>query len=334
MKVLFLLAIAAAAVLLPAQAPPLEFRAGTRVVEISIIATHKLNKFALRDLLTPPVNDLRAEDLRLFDNGVEQAIASFEKLGQGGASAAGAAALPPQRLSIIVLDCLNTGWVAQIFGRDGVSKMLTRETLKNPPAGGRIAIFALGENLHLLHDLSTDYVSLRAAVKKYEGERPQNGLGSLIPNFRNRILDTFEAMAQIAQLAKSYPGKKTLLWISNGVPAPRDLQKELVQTVRELGGANVTLYFVNPGGMDSSTPDPMDMAEQTGGRTLSNSNDVGSMIRQAMDEAAGGRQTGSYSLTFVPKTYLEDGSFHDLRLQTSRKGVVLHYRTSYSADHH
>jgi hypothetical protein len=34
----------------------------------------------------------------------------------------------------------------------------------------------------------------------------------------------------------------------------------------------------------------------------------------------------------VPKDYREDGSFHILRLTTSRRGVELRYRPGYVAD--
>jgi hypothetical protein len=37
-------------------------------------------------------------------------------------------------------------------------------------------------------------------------------------------------------------------------------------------------------------------------------------------------------LTFVPKDYVEDGSFHGLRITTLRKGVTLRYRPGYGAD--
>ncbi len=36
-------------------------------------------------------------------------------------------------------------------------------------------------------------------------------------------------------------------------------------------------------------------------------------------------------LTFGPKAYYEDGSFHRIQLKTSRKGVNLRYRTGYIA---
>lgn len=39
-----------------------------------------------------------------------------------------------------------------------------------------------------------------------------------------------------------------------------------------------------------------------------------------------------YVLTFVPRDYLDDGSFHELRVKTSRRHVELHYRMGYVAD--
>lgn len=60
--------------LLPALAaaqPPV-FHSDTRVVEVAIIA---------QDLHHIPIQDLRKEDLRLFDNGIEQTILSYDKIG-------------------------------------------------------------------------------------------------------------------------------------------------------------------------------------------------------------------------------------------------------------
>jgi VWFA-related protein len=336
------------------QEPPPAFHAGTRVVEITVAATRAPNKLALRDLVTPPVDDLRATDLRLFDNGVEQTIASFEKLGQGGAPAPTGRdakdSASPQRLSIIVLDALNTPWTDQIAGRAGVSQMLA----KLPP-GDRIAILALGDNLHLLHDFSTDYASLRAAVEKYEGEKPANWAGTFPGDLfraphppaafseRIRIRDTLRALTEIGQMAKIYPGQKSLLWVSiafptqfttlgvgGAAPAPEFFHIEAARAMRELGIANVALYPISPEGLNPLNPDSMtEMAEPTGGRALFGSNDVSALVRAAMDDAREG-----YVLTFVPKDYQEDGSFHDLSLKTSRKGVELRYRPGYVADRH
>jgi VWFA-related protein len=327
MRLLCLLLMGTAA----GQTPP-AFRAGTRVVEVTIVATRSGDR---------PVDDLRASDLRLFDNNKEQTILSLERLGEKSQ-----ANHPPTRLSIILLDALNTSFSDQIYGREGVSQMLSKL-----PEGDRVAIFALGDTLHLLHDFSTDYGSLRNAVEKYDGEQPLNWAGDLATtpmadlnglaasSERRRILDTLQALTQIAQNIKRYPGQKSLLWVSAGFPAqfrthdssgaaPEFFHQEVSRAMRELGAANVALYPVTPEGLKPQKVDSMEeMSDQTGGRTLSLSNDVSALVRAAMDDGRAG-----YVVTFAPSDYREDGSFHDLRIQTSRRGVELRYRPGYVAD--
>ncbi len=160
------------AMTLAAQQNPV-FQSDTRVVEIAVVA---------KDANDSPVADLRQRDLRVFDNGAEQAMLSFENLGiaprtpgatsTGPTSVSGNVTSPvTPRLSIILLDALNTSVSSQIYGRKAVSDML--RTL--PPGENRIAIFVLGDELRLLHDASTDTASLRAAVDGYMGEHPHNG---------------------------------------------------------------------------------------------------------------------------------------------------------------
>ena len=68
MRVAFLMFAAIAA----AQGPT--FRAGTRIVEVAVVA---------KDANDAPITDLREEDLRLFHNGVEQSILLTTLLGVG-----------------------------------------------------------------------------------------------------------------------------------------------------------------------------------------------------------------------------------------------------------
>jgi hypothetical protein len=123
------------------------FQSDTRVVEIAVVA---------KDANDSSIADLRQRDLRVYDNGVEQAMLSFENLGVatrtmgvtsgGGISAVGTAtSRATPRLSIILLDALNTSVSSQIYGRKAISEMLG--TL--PPGENRIAIFVLGDELRL-----------------------------------------------------------------------------------------------------------------------------------------------------------------------------------------
>lgn len=372
MKALVLVIIVTAAVQGQSTQP---YRTGTRVVEITIAADADGHK---------PVTDLRPTDLRVFDNGKQQTIASLAKLQAGGtgsdASHAKSPNGPPKRLSIIVLDALNTPWSDQLYGGDGVCQVFG-----NLPPSNRVAVFALDSGLHLLHDFSNDYESLRASVERYEtqpisnwvrnwpfypalyrakitdsltvgpdaafeGIGPNGIVGSPMPTIfdestaigfadTNRILYTLQALTRIADLTRSYPGPKSILWISAGFPTqlatyndgvavPEFFHQDVAQAMQELGIDNAVLYPISPEGLDWSHVESMkEMAEQTGGRVFYGSNDVQSLVRGAMNDMSEG-----YALTFVPKNYIADGSLHQLRIETTRKGVALRYREVYVGD--
>jgi VWFA-related protein len=161
----------------PAQSPA--FRSDLNVVEIAVVA---------KDSNDSPITDLKKNDLRLFDNGVEQTILSFENLGDasvgnpGGPVPASAetpyqapyqtTGRPRARLSVILLDTLNMSFKTQTDGRKAVSQMIE----KLPQGRDKFAIFALDDSLHLLHDFSRDKASLLAAVGHYRGPYPRIGV--------------------------------------------------------------------------------------------------------------------------------------------------------------
>ncbi len=332
MRLAFLLMAALAS----AQGPV--FRSDTRIVEVAVVA---------KDSKDLPITDLRKDDLRLFDNGVEQTILSFDKLGKSTGR-------PARRLSVIVLDALNTGWADQIYGRDAVSQMLE----KLPPGRDRIAIFALGDDLHLLHDFSTDTASLRAAVDHYDGEQPFFGVDQsrssnpssaeisseavLHPKKSDdpsagfaqelRLSRTLDALQAIARIMRDAQGEKNLLWVTAGFPPPA-AHLGIEGAMRELAAAKLMLYPVDARGVLASVQanvnvgSMQELAEQTGGRAYYNDNDTAVLVRAALDDSREG-----YVLTYAPRDYRQDGSAHQVRLKTSRKGVELRYRPGYFAD--
>jgi VWFA-related protein len=313
------------------QAPP-AFHTGTRIVEVTLSATSPPKHFALRDQLHTPVNDLSAADLRIFDNGVPQTIASFERIGgavrgRNGVSVAGDAS-EDQRASVIVLfDSLNTAKRNQFISHDEVRKLL----LRLPPET-RVALVGMDEYLRVFQDFSFDREALRAAIPKYErdyafdafsaGEVPYANLDP-----RARISKSVDALSQLARLAENVRGKKNVLWMSSGFPL-NVLRGELMKAVRALVAANVALYPISPEGLEpDSTDNIVELAALTGGKAFYGSNDVAGMAQAALKFTGDG-----YVLTFVPTDYREDGSFHQLRVETSRRQVELHYRIGYVAD--
>jgi VWFA-related protein len=218
-------------------------RTNVHAVEVSVIAT---------DSKGLPVSGLGASDFRVFDNGKEQAVASFEKI--GSRAAPGQAALPPntysnrvseagsgelgkakqpQVLSMILLDAVNTNFRSQTVMLRAVEHILEQIQPEE-----RVAIYAFGSRFVTIHDFSSDKASLLAKLRKYHGEVPDGAdiLGALDvdldissdlvqpPNWiiartlAAKAVDTFEALEAIANRVKGVPGRKNLLWISAGFP--------------------------------------------------------------------------------------------------------------------
>ena len=198
---------------------------------------------------------LHGSDLRVFDDGKAQTILSLEPMDRGSATAQGepGTARPtesPDRNSyphsvIILLDALNTEWSDQVFAHRAVEHLLDA-----PSSGERIAIFALGDRLYLVHDFTSDIAELRAALHKLSVKAPHADTAAASPSpysaavsfsslaafsnsmhthdhvtdfearffQRRRILSSFEALTAIANLAKKIPGQKDLLWVSSAFP--------------------------------------------------------------------------------------------------------------------
>jgi VWFA-related protein len=148
-------------------------RTNVRMVEVSIVATDGKGKF---------VSGLEAKDIRVWDNGKEQTIASFRSVSSVTPSTT--AALPPgtfsnrtsgsseigkeaqpQTLSIVLLDEKNTKFRYQAIVRQAVEKVLGQKAPEQ-----RIALYGLGDRLNALHDFSADKESLLAKLHEYHGE--------------------------------------------------------------------------------------------------------------------------------------------------------------------
>jgi hypothetical protein len=117
-------ALAVWAAVATAQQPT--FRSTTRIVEVTLRASR-----ADRSAVT----NLTVAELKLTDNGRPQEIRSLERI-RGGA---GSAERPtPRRLTILLLDALNTEWSDQVYARRAAT-----QAFEQFEAGERVAVFAL-----------------------------------------------------------------------------------------------------------------------------------------------------------------------------------------------
>jgi VWFA-related protein len=68
------------------------------------------------------------------------------------------------------------------------------------------------------------------------------------------------------------------------------------------------------------------LAEDTGGRTCKNSNDLSGCVATALKDGS-----SYYQVAFYPENIKWDGTYHRVTVRTSRRGVTLNYRRSYFA---
>jgi VWFA-related protein len=149
------------------------FRAGTTLVEFSIVATDERGQ---------PVTDLKANEISIIQNGRPQQVAFFRFEGSAFTPDASAAKREPiapgiftnrieyspgpaRNVTAIVIDTLNT------LPEDQVAmKAQVMQYLRALAPNTRVAVYMLGSNLRILHDFTDDLDALRERLAKHNIE--------------------------------------------------------------------------------------------------------------------------------------------------------------------
>jgi len=203
-------------------------RTNTRLVVVDVVAI---------DGKGQPIPDLKAADFTLLEDSKPQKISgfTFEHPGSNLAQTA-QIQLPPSvvtnapkfqsnSLNVILFDTVNGEFAEHAYARDQLLKFLDTAELGRP-----VAIFALQNQLKLLHDFSTDNKSLSAAVAKYRPPAKNNNAESMESRasaFSTRgdyhtserdIENTLNQLNVLAKVLAGYPGRKNLIWLSESFP--------------------------------------------------------------------------------------------------------------------
>lgn len=372
----------------PAQSPTI-LRASTHLVQVNVIALDKTAQ---------PVLDLTAADFALTDDGHEEKI-SVLSLEKSDEACPPPAPLPagtfsnrwedqpdaPSSVTVVLLDAVNTAVPDQASARQDVA-----DFLRGVQPQDRVAVYALGRNLEMLHDFSGDGGALAQSVLAYRGEvptfldpSPDNTTNRIVPRLavsamaqasvdqqegttflERRAFLTLGAIEGIARYLARLPGRKNLIWVSDGFPfslgydslresGPKRpdaaITDEIDRLARALNDANLAIYPVDARGL---VPNPAfqasqsvvartgrgtaeiqseidtmhEIAERTGGRAYYDTNDIAGALRQAVEDAR-----ATYVLGYYPEHVKWDGRFHRIKLTVKRPGVQLRYRLGYFA---
>ena len=148
-----------------AQVPPPTVRVTTHLVLVDVVVTDKAGK---------PLTDLKAQDFKIEENGKAQKVAVFSAPGERSAPTAPSLPpgiysnrpeyrTPPQAVSVVLLDAVNTSFKDQAYARSQMLKYLKEQFQPNQ----RMAIFTLTDSLRELQDFTSDPHVLQAALEHY-----------------------------------------------------------------------------------------------------------------------------------------------------------------------
>ncbi len=298
----------------PQQAPPPQ-----AVVNLNVIAL---------DSKGQSVMDLQADDLRVQDNGKPQKISSFRRRQSHLATPA---ALGPREYAnragnviphatVILFDQLNT----QFADRGYVSNQLVNVLQKfESPDNLYLYLITTNGSLYPVHGLPGNeedaakdsswtrdiQAKLSEALRITLAHRPTD----LVIDIDARVRATFETLSMVAARLAAVPGRKTIVWLTHGVPislSPArtgladwiDYTPYVEQLSQTLDHADVSIYAVqqSPPGTDTSgqaDSGRMSSANPTGRGGMSSPSDPGAVpgvtglgSEQTLDEFA--RLTG------------------------------------------
>jgi VWFA-related protein len=366
------------------------FRTGTTLVEFTVVA---------RDGRDRSVTDLKKDEIAVSEDGASREVAFFRFDGGVDAEKREAlpvgfftnrseyASGPARNVTAIVIDSINT-----LPSEQNTLRTQLLHYLATIGPNTRVGVYQIGSRITVLHDLTDDIDLLRARIgavrslAQAQATEEQSARSDKAPTedssapmmqvaldemikLEMDYQETVAARKRVASLASleaiashltGVPGRKSLVWITEGIPIrttfrfPTFHEQQIKRTAERLATAGVAVYPVDALGL---TPPPsqlsatgrgsaripatlrlpdglpdqrkwatMDvMADVTGGRVSKNTNDFTQGIKEA-----GADLRGAYSIGYYTADERDDG-WRRIRVTTTRRGVQLLHRQGYVA---
>lgn len=331
-------------------APGYTLKVQSQIVVLDVVVTDKKGA---------NVHHLTADDFTVLEDKAPQKIKSFEEF----EPPAPAAVIPvdsteeldklePQApVTILVLDELTTQFADIAFTRYSLKKYLNAqgEVLQQPT----MLVSANFKNIAVLHDYTTSRKEILDAIDHHLESidsivRPQNSSWGT-----EEMNGAFQALIGVAEATAGHPGHKNMIWVGRGFPTidpstlvdedNEELQHSIASCANLLRDARVTLYSIDPAGlqaappvqdMDGDEPDPFGgqvdfeaMVTATGGRALHGRNDVDAQIDESVRDGE-----NFYTLSYTPTTPSDDPKpFRNIHVVMKDRSLTATTREGYFA---
>ena len=299
---------------MPAENEPQDvIKIDTDLVAVDIVATDPKGRL---------VRNLKREDFKLFEDGVEEPIASFnvEKI----------AGTPRPVAIVFALDLSGSMTAEEIDRVADAMREFSRQLAEHPAVFG---VMTFGMHVKTLQALSSDRDKLERAFNRL-GHEP-NGLST---HAYDAVDDAVRMLARHAPLTREHQlVKRAVVVITDGFPVGDVVSPETV--IERANAADTSVYVVTMPSYSqvltsvklTPLPTPLDVSglvEKTGGRSIyANTGDLGALFRAIAEEVS-----SAYVLGFYPRPEKrKDGKFHTIRIEGPQGLILRQSRPGYQS---
>lgn len=213
-------------------------KAETRLVLVDVIVTDKKGNY---------IPDLSQKDFKVFEDDQEQKIKTFN-------SEQGAAPSESTKRHLVLFfddDSMKPG--DQGRARAAAAKFLDT----NGGPGHYFAVIDYAGTMRVTQNFTDDTARLKEVVgqAKLSTESSVNASlgGSVFASYdaytnRNVLL----ALRSVARSMNTLPGRKSLIWLTSGMPMTSDTQAEMTALISECNRANVAIYPLDVRGLSAT----------------------------------------------------------------------------------
>jgi VWFA-related protein len=302
------------------------------------------------------VTDLKKDDFHVTESNEPQTVLNFEPAGahtidpniQINSTNALDILAPRAPVNIVLLDEFNTRFEDMAFARYSLKKFLERQPGKLATHTMLIAVDL--QHFTVLQDYTQNKDDLIFALDHHFSAYPWQA--HQFAWLAERYATAFITLRRVAEAVIGHPGHKNMIWIGRGFPnlnlanySTIDTEKRLNSAVQEtvniLRDARITLYTIDPAGLqsdpqaygsDAAFTDPFGgnyqfakLATATGGKAIYGRSDVDAEILTAIRDGA-----SFYTLTYRPTNTSNDlQKFRRIKVTVDRPGLTVTTREGY-----
>jgi VWFA-related protein len=318
----------------------------------------------VRDKKNVPVEDLRAEEIELYVDGVKQSFEGFRRVVIPPTGAAATTSVPPESARLAVLLFPKLSGAERDLARNAAEEFVKKQLAP----GMSVAVLLVGPELVPVQGFTADAVVLKDAIKR-----------ALDPTARSGDPDV-RALYSLVLWLKGQPGRKAALLFASALAVPPGYEDSLQDVVGLANQERISFYGIDPRGLEVSrggiridqqagdsgatgasagpstelygygggsrvgadlrghgqnfgptfqgaSPEALGrLARETGGAVLERTNSFSKGMRQIAEDAS-----GYYELTYTPAAGKSEGQVRKLEVKVAREGARVQAPQTYRA---